>query len=179
LLRERAGTPAELQEIDGHLEAAAREPLAAATRFYGLGLLALRRNDGKAAVSRLKRAVELDPNADVTYYQLAQAEQLAGDPAAASRTMSIYRQRQQEKREQAAALGDIAQPPDDPARYERAIRLFESEGLHQQAEAIRAAARRRFAARRPGAPPSRKEGQAWTIPRKASASPRSLPPWWH
>jgi len=109
-------------------------------------------------VSRLKRALELDPQPDVTYYQLAQAEKLAGDAAAAARTMAIYRERQQVKREQAAALGDIAQRPDDRARYDRAIRLFESDGLREQAAAIRAAARRRFAARRAGASTSGKGG---------------------
>jgi tetratricopeptide (TPR) repeat protein len=148
LLLERAKTPTELQEIDQQLEAAASEPLAAATRYYGLGLLALRRNDPRAAVSRLRRAAELDPNADVTYYQLAQAEKLAGDAAAAERAMAAFRRRQEAKRLQAEALGDIAQRPDDPAPYERAIRLFESQGLHAQADAIRVAARRRFGARR-------------------------------
>src|SRR5262249_60984231 len=53
LLLDRAQTPAELQEVEQHLEAAGSEPLAAATRYYGLGLVALRRHDARAAVSRL------------------------------------------------------------------------------------------------------------------------------
>jgi tetratricopeptide (TPR) repeat protein len=151
LLLERARTDAELQEIEGHLQAAASEPLAEPTRYYGLGLLALRRNDGKAAVSRLRRAAELDPKADVTYYQLAQAEKLAGNAAGAERAMAEFRNRQEAKRRQAEALGDIAQQPNDPERYRRAVRLFEAQGLTAQAAAIRAEARRRFGARWPPA----------------------------
>lgn len=143
LLLERAGTPEELKEIDRHLDAAASDPLAGSTRYYGLGLVALRRNDARLAADHFKRSLDLDPQADVTYYHLAEAEKLAGDTTAAARTMATYRKRQEAKSAQAAALGDIAQRPDDPARYERAIHVFESQGLQEQAAAIRTAERRR------------------------------------
>ncbi len=138
LLLSKAGTREDLDSAEKELRAVAPPTQAiAATQHYGLGLLAWRRHDPVAAVGEFKRALTLDPEADLTYYHLALAETAAGDRAAGARYMSQYRARQEFKRTEADLLGDIAQHPDQPARYERAIAFLYQHGLSGQAEAVR------------------------------------------
>src|SRR5262249_55980981 len=111
-------------EIEAHLKAAESEPSTVATRLYVAGLLALARGQATVAVKDLREAARLDPVADVTYYKLALAERAAGDGAAAEKTMSEYRSRQDMKHQEMAILGDIGQHPNDPALYDRAVRFY-------------------------------------------------------
>lgn len=141
---EEAHSPEALAAVEADLKAAAGDPAAAATYRYGLGLLALRRADGRQAAAHLREAIRLDPEVDVTYYKLFQAERLAGNTAAAERALRQYEKRQERKRLQAEALGDIAQNPDNRDLYDRAARVFDSHGMSSQAEAIRKEAHRRF-----------------------------------
>src|SRR5207244_11582797 len=115
----------------------------AATRHYGLGGLARQRRQPALAVKELRESIKLDPTADVTYYKLAQAEQMVGDPAA-DRTRAEFRRRENEKRQEFSVLGDIAQQPNVPERYARAIAFYESRGLKAQAQAHRKEANRRI-----------------------------------
>jgi tetratricopeptide (TPR) repeat protein len=144
LLLEKAARPEELARVEQHLKAAEAEPGVAATRHYALGLLALRKKQPQTAVKELREAARLDPDADVTYYKLASAEQMAGNQKAADLAMAEFRRRRTEKETQANALGDIAQRPNDPTLYEKAARLFQSAGQVEQARAIREEARKRF-----------------------------------
>lgn len=144
LLCEKASKPDEFAAIEKHLEQAAAEPAAAATWRYGLGLLALMRRQGARAEKELKAALELDPASDVIHYKLSQAAEMAGDHEGAVQAMAEVRKRQDSKRRQMEFLGDVAQHPNDRRTYERAAALFDSDGLHAQATAIRAAERRRF-----------------------------------
>lgn len=145
LLAEYAATPEDEKAIDEHLKLAGKAAESAPTLHYARGLLALRRKQGAAAARELRQAAQLDPEATVTYYKLAQAEEMAGNKEAARRAMALFRALQKDKQEQADALSRIAQAPDDPKAYADAARLFESHGLKEQAEAIRDEARRRFA----------------------------------
>jgi tetratricopeptide (TPR) repeat protein len=144
LAENAAATSTDFARIESHLERAAADPAAAATRSYGQGLLALRREQGSAAVAALKRAAELDPQPDVTYYKLALAQKMAGDAAAADRTMALFRNRRERRQQEADALRSLAQQPDRPQAYARAAALFDAHGRSADAEAIRSAAARRF-----------------------------------
>lgn len=154
LLLEKPDGEQDLQTVEADLAAAAADPSVAATRHYALGLLALQRREGPRAVRELRRAAALDPSTDVTHYKLFLAERMAGNDQAARRAMIEFEERQERKRDQAAALGDIAQHPDRPELYRRATALLERQGLSAQAEAIRAEARRRF-----GRPEARRQTQ--------------------
>jgi Tfp pilus assembly protein PilF len=144
LLVEEAARPEQFAAVEAHLKAAASDPTTAPTRAYGHGVLALRRQDGEAAVRYLRQAAALDPGADVIHYKLALAEGLRGDAAAARKSMGEFRRRQERKRKESDLLGDIAQRPYRPELYERAARFYDAQGLPEQAGAIRAEARRRF-----------------------------------
>jgi tetratricopeptide (TPR) repeat protein len=144
LLLDKAVRPDELAKVEEHIKAAEAEQGVAATRHYAQGLLALRRQQPQVAVKELREAVRLDPAADVTYFKLASAEQMAGNPKAAARAMAEFRRRQGEKQAIANALGDIAQNPDRHPLYEKAARLFEAAGQVEEARAIRKEAERRF-----------------------------------
>ena len=139
LLAEKANTPAEYQEASKYLKQVATDPLVKATYHYGLGVLALRQNQGENAVRELKLAVQLDPKSDVGLYQLALAQRLAGDVPGSALTMVAYAKRQESKRLLSEALGNIAQHPDDLQLYEKAAKLYERSDLQDQAKAIRQA----------------------------------------
>jgi tetratricopeptide (TPR) repeat protein len=153
LLLEQPSGKQDLAAVEADLKAAAEEPAAAATRSYALGLLELQRGHGPEAARHLRRSLELDPDADVTYYKLFLAERLAGNDGGAQQALAEFDQRRERKQKQAAVLGDVAQHPDRPELYSRAAALFEQHGRTAEAEAIRAAARRRFG-RRAGPPRS-------------------------
>lgn len=144
LLVDRESSPAGLNATEQHLKRAETDPNLEATWRYGRGLLALKRRQADVAVRELRASARLDPNTDVIYYKLAAAEDLAGNADAARRALNTFRRRQNEKRLQASALGDIAQHPDRPDLYARAVHLFIAQGLPEQAAAIQAEARRRF-----------------------------------
>jgi tetratricopeptide (TPR) repeat protein len=162
-LADRATRPDELAAAQEHLNQTktSSSPAVAATRHYGLGLLALKRGQGALAARELRESARLDPDADVTFYKLALAERMAKNPTAAQQAMTVFRTRQNRKRAQMKVLGDIALHPDRPALYERAATLFVEQGLPEQAAAIRAEARRRFG--------SDKKQQTSLPPRKVSA----------
>lgn len=81
LLAEAAGGERELAEAEEHLNLAVALPACAATRNYGLGLVALRRGKLGGAVRELREAARLDPRPKITFYKLAQAELKAGHAA--------------------------------------------------------------------------------------------------
>ncbi|HZP80332.1 MAG TPA: tetratricopeptide repeat protein [Chthonomonadaceae bacterium] len=153
LLVDRANSLQELDSAEAHLKIAATDPSAEATWRYGTGLLALKRGENALAARELQRALELDPDATVTYYKLALAQSRAGQKEAAAHNLAIFREREAQKRAEADALYLVAAQPEDPARYRRAAALFDAHGRHEQAEAIRAAARKHFSAARSAASP--------------------------
>lgn len=79
------------------------KPDYAAAAWYGLGRLALRRDDQAAAREALQKAVALQPDFGAAHYALAQLQRRAGDMAAAS--VSLARQ------QRCPACGPS---PDDP-----------------------------------------------------------------
>ena len=162
LLVDRASDPADLGVVEQHLKIAETDPNLEPAWRYGRGLLALKRRQAAEAVRELSASARLDPSADVTYYKLAAAQDLAGNAPEARRALGIFRRRQNEKRLQASVLGDIAQHPDQPDRYARAAQVFAAQGLPEQAAAIRAEAQRRFGRR------SRSARSTAAAPRPAS-----------
>lgn len=142
LLTDTATSEEDYRVIETHLRAAAADPSAAATRHYGLGLLALRRHQASLAAAELTAAVGLDPTADVTYYKLAQAEQAAGDPVAATRAMAVYQKRQEAKRQEAALLSNVGAHRNQAAAYIRLANLYRRTGRALQAQAVLVAAKR-------------------------------------
>ncbi|HEV2472490.1 MAG TPA: tetratricopeptide repeat protein [Chthonomonadales bacterium] len=143
VLLDRAGTPAALQEVENELRAAPPASAAEeATLHFGLGLLALKRNQGALAVTELQQAQKLDPSADVTYYKLAFAENAAGDRAKGAAYMQQYKARIAFKQKESDLLEDIAMHPNKRSCYESAIAFLQSHGLQGQAEAVRVAERR-------------------------------------
>lgn len=143
LLTNTATSESDYRAIEGHLQAAAGDPVAAATRHYGLGLLAVRRHQATLAVTELTTAARLDPTADVTFYKLAQAEQAAGDSAAAARAMAVYQKRQEAKRQEAALLSNVGAHRNQADAYVRLASLYQRHGQPLQAQAVLAAARSR------------------------------------
>jgi len=143
LLVERANRPEEFTEVERHLHAAEADPSVAATLHYGRGVLALQRKQAGVAVRELKQALALNPGADLVWYKLSLAQSLAGSASEAGRTMEVYRARQEVKRRQVEALGNITQHPDRPEVYRQAALLFESQGLKEQAQALLQEGRRR------------------------------------
>ena len=143
LLAEKANSPAEFQEADRYLIQSSKDPLVKATYHYGKGVLALRQNKGKLALKELTLSTQLDPKSDVGFYQLAQAQKLAGDTQAAEKTMSLYLSKQETKKQLAEVLGNISQNPNDRKSYDKAANLYDRSGLPEQASAIRKAAKDR------------------------------------
>jgi tetratricopeptide (TPR) repeat protein len=143
LLVDSANRPEEFDVVERHLQAAQSDPSAAATWRYGLGVLALRRKQGAAAVRELKQALALDPSADLIWYKLSLAQSIAGDAVGSGKTMAVYQRRQEAKRRQMEALSAIAEHPDQPEPYRRAALLFESYGLKAQAQGLLQEGRRR------------------------------------
>lgn len=78
LLVEKADEPEEYAVIEEHLKAAAADPSVASSRYLGLGLLALKRQQGDKAVRALRKAARLEPSSKTIRYQLARAEKMAG-----------------------------------------------------------------------------------------------------
>lgn len=155
LLTETAATEAEFKEVESYIQNAAQDeedknrqggidPTVEALRYYAQGLLLLKRGMGKEAAVALREAAVRDPMEPVTYYKLSQAERLAGNTQAADNALNLFNALQADRTAQANALSDIAQNPNDPTLYEKAAKLFEEHELPEQAEAIRAEARRRF-----------------------------------
>jgi superkiller protein 3 len=156
ILVDKATTPTELAKVEEHLRLAKEYAIqyerkedkeTAAARHYGLGLLALKREQGALAVREFRETIKYDPNSSVTYYKLALAERMAGNTAAAERAMQLFQALKQDVMEQSSALVAITTSPNDPKLYEEAIRVFEKHGLSAQATAIREEAHRRFGSR--------------------------------
>lgn len=140
LLLDSASTPAGLDEAEKRLRAP-RQPGAAleAKQHFGLGLLAMQRHHASEAVTELKEALRLDPEADSAYYKLSVAESAAGNAKDAARYMASDRRRQGFKNREAELLGDIGMHPESQRAYQRAIDFLNDHGLHAQADAVRAA----------------------------------------
>jgi tetratricopeptide (TPR) repeat protein len=155
LLVEQAKTPEDLARVEAHLTAASDEA-ASAVRHYGRGLLALRRRQGNVAARELREAIRLDPGPDIAYYKLAAAETMAGHPEAAADAMAQFRRRREAMQAEADALRMAAQA-DDPKAYARAADLLDAHGHHPQAEAVRAEASQRFAAKSAALPEARRK----------------------
>jgi tetratricopeptide (TPR) repeat protein len=151
MLVEFAKESADFARVESYLDAAKNAPEAAAQWHYGTGLLALRRGDGARAAAALTEAARLDPAADITFYKLAQAEQMRGRKEAAAKAMAEYQRRQKLKEEEFGLQGDISQHPDRPAVYEKLAAFYEKHQRLAEARAIREAARRRFSSGTAGA----------------------------
>lgn len=133
----------DLAQVEGYFRASANDVQAAPTRHYGLGLLALRRHQAALAVRELQQALALDPSADVTYYNLSEAERMAGNPQEATKFMTVFQGRSQEKRTEAELLSDVAQNPGKLPAYLRLAAYLRAHGKRDQAQAVLAEARRR------------------------------------
>lgn len=143
-MAERATQPQEFQEIERHLQAASQSPQTEATRRYVRGLLALNRRDGVRAGQELRKAAALDPSADVTFYKIALAEQMAGHPIQAKQALAQFQQRQAVKRQEASLQGDVRQHLDRPQYYLRLAQFYRDRGRQLEANAILAEVHRRF-----------------------------------
>ncbi len=144
LLVAKASTPVEYAEVESHLKAAEYDATTAPTRAYVRGEAALRQGEGKAAVAALREAAQRDPNADIIYYKLMLAEKRVGNAKEAAKAQAEFERRQKEKTEESNILGAIAQHPDNPELYDRAVTYYKGRGMMEQANAIRAEANRRF-----------------------------------
>ncbi len=145
LLADRGKGQEDFAEAEQHLRAIAGVAAVAAQRHYALGLLALHQRQGDLAVAELTQAAQLDPNADITFYKIAQAERMAGHAAESERAMARYEARMRQKRAEFNAQSDISQHPNDPAAYLRLARFYQQQGRSDEERAIRAVAQRRFA----------------------------------
>lgn len=143
MLVEQAKTPADYDEVEFHLNAG-KAPETEPQTHYTRGLLALKRQNGALAAQELRKAAELDPSADVTFYKIAQAERMAGHSDAAAQAMAEYQKRQNAKREEFGLQGDISQHPDQPERYLKLARYYEQHGRTAEAKAMREVVRQRF-----------------------------------
>jgi len=143
-LVDRANTPQDYREVEVHLKKAATDPAVTTTYNYAMGVLALRRHQGAAAVRYLRYAIARDPASEVAYYKLSRAEMMVGDRAASERAMTAFSKRNSQMRKEMIVLGDITQHPEEPDRYRRAIKFYEAAGKSRQATAVRAAALDRF-----------------------------------
>jgi hypothetical protein len=104
LLAEYTSTPGDDKVIEEHLKKAQKVAEAAPTRHYAAGLLALRRKQGAVAARELRQAALLDPHvSSVTFYKLAQAEDMAGNRAAARRAMALFQALQKTSRSKRCA----------------------------------------------------------------------------
>jgi tetratricopeptide (TPR) repeat protein len=148
LLLRTAQSEAHFSEIESCLKLAEQwlheDPAPLSTVHYGKGVLALRRQQYLEAVNFLRMAAEEDPSAEATYYQLAQAERLAGNVAAADKAQAEVTRQQTQKQKALTLLNRIAEKPDDRQRYEEAIRFFTQNGMPGQASAVKREATRRF-----------------------------------
>jgi Flp pilus assembly protein TadD len=155
MLADKAETPAQFAEVEAYLDAAKNSPAAAPQRHYGTGLLALRRRDGARAVAELTEAARLDPTADVTFYKLAQAQQLCGHSDAAAKALAEYERRQKLNHEEFSLQGDVSQHPNEPAAYLKLAAFYQRNGRTEEAKAMREIARRRFSSDAPSKPGAR------------------------
>ena len=144
ILAERAQTPDQFQEVQNLLQKAKGDEGVVATYHYATGLLALQQNRPADAAKEFRLTLGKDPDTDITYFKLAQAERLNGNPNNADEAMAQYRKRQDQKRRESAILGDIAQKPNDLERYRKAIVYLKSQGKSLQAQAVATEAVRRF-----------------------------------
>ncbi|MDX1931660.1 MAG: tetratricopeptide repeat protein, partial [Capsulimonadales bacterium] len=144
MLAERAATPQQLAEAESYLQVVKNAPTAAAQYHYGMGLVALRKKDGVRAARELTQAARLDPDADITFYKLSQAENLAGHPKAAATALAEYERRQKLRREEFALQGDVSQRPNDPAPYRKLAAFYERQGRTTEAASMRSVILRRF-----------------------------------
>src|SRR5206468_1602111 len=97
---------------------------------------ALRRGQGQEAVRLLRQSSAEDPAAELTYFQLVQAERLAGNPAGAEQAQAELTRRQERKQKTFDLLNRIAEKPDDRQRYADAITFFTQNGMTAQAAAV-------------------------------------------
>jgi tetratricopeptide (TPR) repeat protein len=143
LLLEKADSERCLPEVEAHLKAAEEEGTVLPTLHYAQGVLALRRQQAQQAVRLLRQSADEDP-ADLTYYQLAQAERLAGNTADAAKTMAKFSAHVARNRQAIERMKRIADRPDDRQRYADAIRYFAQHGMKAQAAVVETEMRRRF-----------------------------------
>ena len=130
-------------QVEKYFQVSANDPKAAPTRHYGLGLLALQRHQPVLAVRELRQAAALDPSADVTYYNLSEAERAAGDSQAAAKFMAIFQQRSQEKQMESQLLSDVGQHSNRFSSYLHLAEYLRAHGQQSQAQAVLAEAHRR------------------------------------
>jgi tetratricopeptide (TPR) repeat protein len=146
LLLDKASRPEEFSTIQKHIDAASADSEYEPTRRYAQGLFYLKQHDGVRAAKELRRVTELDPDADVTYYKLAQAERIAGNLAAANEASAEYDRRMQFKQQEFDLLGNLAAHPRDLSGYGKAIRFYRQHEMPDQSKAIEADAIRHFGA---------------------------------
>jgi tetratricopeptide (TPR) repeat protein len=148
VLLQRSDSSRDLSEVETHLNLAERvgteESAVLPTIHYGQGVLALRRHQIQEAVRLLRLAAAEDPSAEATYFQLAEAERLAGNVAEATKVRAELSARQERKQEELDVLNRIVAQPNDRQRYVEAIRFFTRCGMKAQADAVETEMRRRF-----------------------------------
>jgi len=143
LLLDKASSDQALAEIDTHLNAAEEEAGILPTVHYGQGVLALRRHQATEAVRLLRLSAQEDP-ADLTYYQLAQAERMAGNTSEAEKILALLATRTDQNRQAIALMQRISEQPTDRQRYVDALRFYAQHGMKAQADAIETEMLRRF-----------------------------------
>jgi len=121
ILLEKASSNNDFQEADAQSESCRGRRFCIAAVHYGQGVLALRRNQAPEAVRLLRLASAEDPSAETTYYQLAQAERLAGNATEAGKAAGEYAARTDRKRREIELLRSIGRKPEDRRLYEAAI----------------------------------------------------------
>jgi tetratricopeptide (TPR) repeat protein len=149
LLLETASTEVQQQEAEKHLRSAMDAEMldnkTVALREYGFGLLYLARKQGEDAAAHLKQAATVDPEPAITYYKLAQAEQMAGHDDTAKKSLDYFNLLQKEAEEEHAALRAIADAPNNADLYKKAVALLQEHGKNDEASAVGIEAKRRFA----------------------------------
>ena len=140
LLVDHASTPEALAEVRQQLTAASGDDAAEPTRHYGLGLLALRQQDGKMAVRELEQTRKLDPEAEVTYYKLFLAYQMVGRKNDAAKSLAELKKRRTTRDAEAAALKKLSSHVNKREAFIEAAAVFEAHGHHADAQVILSAA---------------------------------------
>ena len=81
------------QEVETRLANAENDPSTLPALFYAYGLLFLKEGKVKEAVHDLAQSVRLAPDSPAAYQKLAEAKQMAGDPAGARQALADFQAR--------------------------------------------------------------------------------------
>jgi tetratricopeptide (TPR) repeat protein len=133
-----------LEAVEEHLRQAEGDVRLTPMVHYVKGLVAQRKGQWNEAVKELRIAIEMDPNSDIAFLRLSQAERAAGNTKEAEATAKEYERRREGKLAESDLLAAIAEQPNKKDLYEKAIAYYRSKGKPNEAGAILREMQRHF-----------------------------------